>query len=158
ERSRLLPRHDRRRQIREGAICRARGRLIPMDELATPDTVVQALAAIRTANASLKAFTALRDDTSASSMARQLMGPLSGKLIAVKDIFDTADFPTAYGSPIYSGHQPSTDAAMVGIIRKAGGLVIGKSVTTEFAYLQPASTLNPAAPGSTPGGSSAGSA
>ena len=126
--------------------------------MATSDTFVQALAAIRTANASLKAFTALRDDTSASSMARQLTGPLAGKLIAVKDIFDTADFPTAYGSPIYSGHQPSTEAAMVGIIRKAGGLVIGKSVTTEFAYLQPASTLNPAAPGCTPGGSSAGSA
>ena len=124
----------------------------------TSDTLVQALAAIRAANAGLKAFTAMRDDTSASSMARQLTGPLAGKLIAVKDIFDTVDFPTAYGSPIYSGHQPSTEAAMVGIIRKAGGLVIGKSVTTEFAYLEPASTLNPAAPGCTPGGSSAGSA
>ena len=122
------------------------------------DTIAQALAAIRTANASLNAFTALRDETSASSMALQLTGPLAGKLIAVKDIFDTADLPTAYGSPIYSGHQPSTEAAMVGIIRRAGGLVIGKSVTTEFAYLQPASTLNPAAPGCTPGGSSAGSA
>ena len=126
--------------------------------MATPDTLAQALAAIRTANASLRAFTAVRDDASASSMARQLAGPLAGKLIAVKDIFDTADFPTAYGSPIYSGHQPSTEAAMVGIIRKAGGLVIGKSVTTEFAYLQAAATLNPAAPGCTPGGSSAGSA
>ncbi|NPC57244.1 amidase [Caenimonas soli] len=126
--------------------------------MATPDNVAQALAAIRTANPSLKAFTAVRDDASASSMARQLTGPLAGKLIAVKDIFDTADFPTAYGSPIYSGHQPSTEAAMVGIIRNAGGLVIGKSVTTEFAYLEPACTLNPAAPGCTPGGSSAGSA
>jgi Asp-tRNA(Asn)/Glu-tRNA(Gln) amidotransferase A subunit family amidase len=126
--------------------------------MATPDTLVQALAAIRTANASLKAFAAVRDDASASSMARQLTGPLAGKLIAVKDIFDTADFPTAYGSPIYSGHQPSTEAAMVGIIRQAGGLIVGKSVTTEFAYLQPAATLNPAAPGCTPGGSSAGSA
>lgn len=126
--------------------------------MATPDSLTQALAAIRTANASLRAFTAVRDDASAASMARQLAGPLAGKLVAVKDIFDTADFPTAYGSPIYSGHQPSTEAAMVGIIRQAGGLVIGKSVTTEFAYLQPAATLNPAAPGCTPGGSSAGSA
>jgi Asp-tRNA(Asn)/Glu-tRNA(Gln) amidotransferase A subunit family amidase len=124
----------------------------------TQDTLAQALAALRTANASLKAFTAVRDDVSASSMARQLTGPLAGKLIAIKDIFDTADFPTTYGSPIYSGHQPSTEAAMVGIIRNAGGLVIGKTVTTEFAYLQPAATLNPAAPGCTPGGSSAGSA
>src|SRR6476619_2651241 len=91
-------------------------------------------------------------------MARQLTGPLAGKLVALKDIFDTADFPTAYGSPIYSGHQPSTEAAMAGIIRSAGGLIAGKSVTTEFAYLQPSPTLNPAAPGCTPGGSSSGSA
>lgn len=120
--------------------------------------LAQTLAAIREANASLKAFVAVLDDDSAASMARQLMGPLAGELLAVKDIFDTADFPTAYGSPIYSGHQPSTEAAMVGIIRRAGGLVVGKSVTTEFAYLQPAPTLNPVAPGCTPGGSSAGSA
>ena len=126
--------------------------------MATHETLAQALAAIRAANVSLKAFTAVRDDVSASSMARQLTGPLAGKLVAVKDIFDTADFPTSYGSPIYSGHQPSTEAAMVGIIRNAGALVIGKSVTTEFAYLHPALTINPAAPDCTPGGSSAGSA
>ncbi|MBA3773351.1 MAG: amidase [Ramlibacter sp.] len=126
--------------------------------MARPDTLAQTLAMIRTANVSLKAFTAVRDELSATSMARQLSGPLAGKLVAVKDIFDTADFPTAYGSPIYSGHQPSTEAAMVGIVRQAGALVIGKAVTTEFAYLQPAPTLNPAAPGCTPGGSSSGSA
>lgn len=126
--------------------------------MAASAPLAQTLAAIRQANASLRAFTAVRDDVSAAGLARQLAGPLAGKLIAVKDIFDTADFPTAYGSPIYSGHQPSTEAAMVGVIRHAGGLVIGKSVTTEFAYLQPAPTLNPAAPGCTPGGSSAGSA
>ncbi len=123
-----------------------------------PLELSQSLAAIHAANAKLKAFVSLRDEASMLAMAQQLQGPLAGKLIAVKDIFDTADFPTAYGSPIYSGHQPSTEAAMVGIVRHAGGLVIGKSVTTEFAYLQPAATLNPAAPGCTPGGSSAGSA
>lgn len=121
-------------------------------------TVTKALRSIKEANASLKAFVSVRDEDSAIRMAAQLKGPLAGKLIAVKDIFDTADFPTSYGSPIYSGHQPSTEAAMVGILRHAGGLVIGKSVTTEFAYLQPAATLNPAAPGCTPGGSSSGSA
>ena len=121
-------------------------------------TLTEALAAIRSANARLQAFTAIRDDGSAQAMEGQLKGPLAGKLVAVKDIFDTADFPTSYGSPIYSGHQPSCEAAMVSIIRRAGGLVIGKSVTTEFAYLEPATTLNPAAPGCTPGGSSAGSA
>jgi Asp-tRNA(Asn)/Glu-tRNA(Gln) amidotransferase A subunit family amidase len=120
--------------------------------------LAESLSAIRTANTELKAFTAVRDDVSALRLVAQLSGPLAGNLVAVKDIFDTADFPTSYGSPIYAGHQPATEAAMVGIIRRAGGLVIGKSVTTEFAYLHPAATLNPAAPGCTPGGSSAGSA
>lgn len=121
-------------------------------------SVLQALARIRAANGSLKAFAAIRDDESAAQLARRLAGPLAGRLVAVKDIFDTSDFPTSYGSPIYSGHQPSTEAAMVAIVREAGGLVAGKSVTTEFAYLQPSATLNPAAPGRTPGGSSSGSA
>jgi Asp-tRNA(Asn)/Glu-tRNA(Gln) amidotransferase A subunit family amidase len=120
--------------------------------------VAAALARIREANASLKAFAAIRDDKSAIELARRLRGPLAGKLVAVKDIFNTPDFPTAYGSTIYSGHQPSTEAPMVAIVREAGGLVAGKSVTTEFAYLEPSATLNPAAPGRTPGGSSSGSA
>jgi Asp-tRNA(Asn)/Glu-tRNA(Gln) amidotransferase A subunit family amidase len=120
--------------------------------------VAAALSKIRKANASLKAFAAIRDDQSAIELAKRLRGPLARKLVAVKDIFNTPDFATAYGSPIYSGHQPSTEAAMVAIVRDAGGLVAGKSVTTEFAYLQPSLTLNPAAPGRTPGGSSSGSA
>jgi Asp-tRNA(Asn)/Glu-tRNA(Gln) amidotransferase A subunit family amidase len=114
----------------------------------------ESLARIRAENAGLKAFTAVRDDDSANALASKLRGPLAGRLVAVKDIFNTADLPTAYGSPIYAGHQPSTEAAMVAIIREAGGLVVGKSVTTEFAYLHPSPTLNPAAPGHTPGGSS----
>ena len=122
------------------------------------DAVAQALARIREANASLKAFAAIRDDDSAIALARRMHGPLKGRFVAVKDIFDTPDFATSYGSPIYSGHQPSTEAAMVAIVREAGGLVAGKSVTTEFAYLQPSPTINPAAPGRTPGGSSSGSA
>lgn len=122
------------------------------------DTVLAALARIRAENPQLKAFSAVRDDASASDLAQSLRGPLAGQLVAVKDIFDTTDFPTAYGSPIYSGHQPSNEAAMVGIVRHAGGLVAGKSTTTEFAYLQPSPTLNPAAEGCTPGGSSSGSA
>jgi Asp-tRNA(Asn)/Glu-tRNA(Gln) amidotransferase A subunit family amidase len=119
---------------------------------------IQSLARIRAVNGGLKAFAAVRDDASATQLARDLQGPLAGKLVAVKDIFDTTDFPTAYGSPIYSGHQPSTEAAMVAVAREAGGLIAGKSVTTEFAYLQPSVTQNPAAPGRTPGGSSSGSA
>jgi Asp-tRNA(Asn)/Glu-tRNA(Gln) amidotransferase A subunit family amidase len=84
--------------------------------------------------------------------------PLRGLPIGVKDIFDTADLPTAYGSPIYAGHQPKTDAAMVMLIRRAGGLVLGKTVTTEFASLEPARTRNPRNRAHTPGGSSSGSA
>ncbi|HUR90566.1 MAG TPA: amidase [Ramlibacter sp.] len=123
-----------------------------------PTVVAQALARIRQENAHLKAFTAIRDDDSAVELSLKLKGPLAGKLVAVKDIFDTTDFATAYGSPIYSGHQPSTEAAMVSVLRQAGALVAGKSVTTEFAFLHPPATLNPAAPGHTPGGSSSGSA
>ncbi|EWS57441.1 Glutamyl-tRNA(Gln) amidotransferase subunit A [Methylibium sp. T29-B] len=71
---------------------------------------------------------------------------------------DTAALPTAYGSPLYTGHRPRSDAALVGAIHRAGGVVIGKTTSTEFAYLHPTATRNPNAPGRTPGGSSAGSA
>jgi Asp-tRNA(Asn)/Glu-tRNA(Gln) amidotransferase A subunit family amidase len=122
------------------------------------NSIIDDLQRIRAADANLKAFAALRDEDSARRLAQQPQGPLAGQLVAVKDIFDTADLPTCYGTAIYAGHQSATEAAMVGIIRRAGGLVIGKAVTVEFAYLYPAATLNPAAPGCTPGGSSAGSA
>jgi Asp-tRNA(Asn)/Glu-tRNA(Gln) amidotransferase A subunit family amidase len=116
------------------------------------------IARIRSQDAPLKAFTALADEAKVRALQAHAQGPLAGALVAVKDIFDTADLPTQYGSPIYAGHRPAHDAAMVGILRRAGGVIAGKSVTTEFAYLQPAVTHNPAAPGCTPGGSSAGSA
>ena len=126
--------------------------------MAHEQDLTAALAAIRIADTKLKAFASVRSDASAMQLAASLSGPLADQLVGVKDIFDTADLPTAYGSPIYAGHQPATEAAMVALIRAAGGLVAGKTVTTEFAFLQPAQTLNPAAPGCTPGGSSAGSA
>jgi Asp-tRNA(Asn)/Glu-tRNA(Gln) amidotransferase A subunit family amidase len=85
-------------------------------------------------------------------------GPLSGHTVAIKDIFDTADMPTACGSPIYTGRRPERDAAAVAAIRAAGGLVVGKSVTTEFAHLTPGPTRNPHNVAHTPGGSSSGSA
>ena len=85
-------------------------------------------------------------------------GPLQGLAVGVKDIFDTAGLPTCYGSPIHAGHQPRSDAAIVQAIRRAGGVAVGKTTTTEFAFLNPTRTLNPNAPGHTPGGSSAGSA
>jgi len=85
-------------------------------------------------------------------------GPLHGVPVGFKDIIDTADLPTEYGSPIYSGHRPGADAACVNLIRAAGGVVLGKTVTTEFAFRNPDKTRNPHNPGHTPGGSSSGSA
>ena len=84
--------------------------------------------------------------------------PLHGIPVAVKDIFDTADMPTAYGSPIYEGHQPPADASAVAFTRSAGGIVLGKTVTTEFGYFHPGKTANPHDQAHTPGGSSSGSA
>lgn len=85
-------------------------------------------------------------------------GPLHGVPVAVKDIIDTADMPTEYGSAIFSGRRPEKDATCIAALRSAGAIIIGKTVTTELALLTPAATHNPAAPGHTPGGSSAGSA
>ena len=85
-------------------------------------------------------------------------GLLHGLPVAVKDLFDTADMPTAYGSPIYDGYRPLSDASCVALTRAAGGLVLGKTVTTEFAYFEPGKTVNPHNPAHTPGGSSSGSA
>ena len=84
--------------------------------------------------------------------------PLRGLPVGVKDIFDTADFATEFGSPIYKGNRPRQDAALVALVRRAGGLVLGKTVTTELAFLQPAKTRNPHDPARSPGGSSSGSA
>jgi Asp-tRNA(Asn)/Glu-tRNA(Gln) amidotransferase A subunit family amidase len=85
-------------------------------------------------------------------------GPLHGIPIAVKDLIDTADLPTAYGSPIYRGHRPAADAACVALARAAGAVVLGKTVTTEFAAFTPGKTANPRNLAHTPGGSSSGSA
>jgi amidase len=85
-------------------------------------------------------------------------GPLHGVPFGVKDIIDTHDMPTAYGSPIYQGHHPASDAACVALARQAGGIVMGKTVTTEFANVFPGKTRHPRDPHRTPGGSSSGSA
>ena len=86
-------------------------------------------------------------------------GPLHGIPFAAKDIMDTADLPTEYGSPIYKGNRPKADAACVALSRAAGGVLLGKTVTTEFASRSPlGNTTNPHNPEHTPGGSSSGSA
>lgn len=85
-------------------------------------------------------------------------GPLHGIPVAVKDLLDTVDMPTEYGSPIYAGHRPAADAACVALMRAAGAIAFGKTVTTEFAYFAPGKTANPHNQAHTPGGSSSGSA
>ncbi|HEV2302906.1 MAG TPA: amidase [Stellaceae bacterium] len=102
-----------------------------------------------------------RDRALAAAKARDAeppRGPLHGVPIAVKDLIDTCDMPTAYGSPIYRGHRPAADAACVALARAAGAVVLGKTVTTEFAAFTPGKTANPKNPAHTPGGSSSGSA
>jgi len=83
---------------------------------------------------------------------------LHGIPIGIKDVIDTCDLPTAYGSPIYQGHRPVADAACVAQIRELGGVILGKTVSTEFATRHPNKTRNPHRLTQTPGGSSSGSA
>ncbi len=85
-------------------------------------------------------------------------GPLHGVPVGFKDVIETFDMPTAYGSAIYPGHRPAVDAACVALVRAAGGVVLGKTVTTEFAFVNPAETRNPHNLDYSPGGSSSGSA
>jgi Asp-tRNA(Asn)/Glu-tRNA(Gln) amidotransferase A subunit family amidase len=85
-------------------------------------------------------------------------GLLHGLPVGVKDLLDTCDMPTAYGSTVYAGHRPVADAAAVALAREAGAIVLGKTVTTEFATYHPGKTHNPHRAGHTPGGSSSGSA
>ncbi len=84
-------------------------------------------------------------------------GLLHGLPFGVKDIIDTATMPTGYGSPIYEGHRPAIDAPCVALSLQSGGVLMGKTVSTEFASRHPGATRNPHNPAHTPGGSSSGS-
>jgi len=84
--------------------------------------------------------------------------PLLGVPVAVKDVFDTAGLVTEYGSPIYRGYEPRADAAVVRLLLAAGAVIVGKTKTCEFAFMNPTDTRNPLAAERTPGGSSSGSA
>jgi Asp-tRNA(Asn)/Glu-tRNA(Gln) amidotransferase A subunit family amidase len=86
------------------------------------------------------------------------LGPLHGVPIGIKDIFDTSDYPTELGSPLWAGRTPRSDAAAVARLRAAGAVIMGKTVTTEYAYFHPGKTRNPHDRERTPGGSSSGSA
>ena len=99
-----------------------------------------------------------REEVLAAAIAHDGSGAMHGVPVGVKDIVDTADAPTTYGSPIYRNHWPETDAVCVSRIHAAGGIVLGKTVTTEFAARYPGPTRNPHDVRHTPGGSSSGSA
>lgn len=85
-------------------------------------------------------------------------GPLHGVPVGVKDVFDTRDLPTENGCALHAGRTPRHDAAAVALLREAGAVILGKTVTTELAYYAPGKTRNPHDPARTPGGSSSGSA
>lgn len=123
--------------------------------------VTDCLDRVRERDEEIGAFRVI-DEQAVRSTAKQLDdragGLLRGLVVGVKDVIDTADLPTAYGSPLFDGHQPVADAAVVAALRRAGALVLGKTESTEFAMFQPTRTRNPANPGRTPGGSSSGSA
>jgi Asp-tRNA(Asn)/Glu-tRNA(Gln) amidotransferase A subunit family amidase len=118
--------------------------------------VTEGFAAAQASQSTLHAFQYLPDASPVAHTDRNL--PLSGVSVAVKDIIDTADMPTEFNSPAYAGRRPAQDAAVVARLRAAGATILGKSVTTEFAFRHPGPTVNPWNSAYTPGGSSSGSA
>jgi len=107
---------------------------------------------------SVRAFAQFDADQARRAARHAAPGRLHGLPVGVKDVLDTADFASEYGSPIWRGHRPRADAACVAWTKAAGGVVMGKTVTTEFATRKPGPTTNPVDPAHTPGGSSSGSA
>ena len=141
-------------------------RLIRDGVISSEQLVEACLARVREVDDNVQAW-AFLDPNFALTQARALdqlrlegkpTGPLHGVPIAIKDIFDTADMPTENGSVLHAGRTPSRDATVVSLLRAAGAVIMGKTVTTEFAYFSPGKTRNPHNPEHTPGGSSSGSA
>ena len=124
-------------------------------ELSSVELVSACLERIAAREPELRAWAHL-DSEVALAQARERdgeerRGPLHGLPVGVKDVIDTADLPTAYGSPIYAEHRPERDADCVAWLREAGAVVLGKTVTTEFATYEPPPTVNPLDPARTPG-------
>jgi Asp-tRNA(Asn)/Glu-tRNA(Gln) amidotransferase A subunit family amidase len=101
---------------------------------------------------------AAADHSTARWRAGNPLSPIDGMPLGIKDIIETADMPTQNGSPLFDGFRSNRDAASVAALREAGGIILGKTVTTEFAATEPRGTRNPWDPTRTPGGSSSGSA
>ncbi|RTL71712.1 MAG: amidase [Hyphomicrobiales bacterium] len=141
-------------------------RRIAAGEVSSVDLVTACLGRIAEKDGEIQAFQYL-DPAHALAQARaadarqrsgRAAGRLNGVPIAVKDIFDTQDMPTEHGCRAFAGRQPEHDAACVAALRAEGAVIIGKTVTTELATLEPPRTKNPHNLGHTPGGSSSGSA
>ena len=141
-------------------------RLIREGVLSSAELVQACLARVRETDAEVQAW-AFLDPDHALAQARAAddwrlggrpLGPLHGVPVGIKDIIDTADMPTENGSVLHAGRTPSRDAAVVSMLRAAGAVIMGKTVTTEFAVRAPGKTKNPHNSAHTPGGSSSGSA
>jgi Asp-tRNA(Asn)/Glu-tRNA(Gln) amidotransferase A subunit family amidase len=125
------------------------------------DVAQRCLDRVAELDATVGAFRVI-DEHAVASRAKQLddraAGPLHGLVVGIKDVIDTADLPTRYGSALFADHQPAADADVVAALRGAGAIVLGKTESTEFAMFQPTRTRNPVDLARTPGGSSSGSA
>ncbi|HEX5213113.1 MAG TPA: amidase [Pseudolabrys sp.] len=139
---------------------------IAAGDVSAEDYVGACLARIAASDDKVRAFVHL-DPQDALRQARardehrhagKPLGPLHGVPVAIKDIFDTANYPTECGSALFKGRQPARDCTAVARLREAGAVIIGKTVTTECAYFHPGPTRNPHDLERTPGGSSSGSA
>jgi len=133
-------------------------RLIREGKLRPEELMDACVARIAEREGRVRAFAWFNPDAARRAAAAARPGPLHGLPIGIKDVLDTADMPSEYGSPIWRGWRPRADAAAVAWARAAGGVVIGKTVTTEFATRKPGPTANPHNLRHTPGGSSSGSA
>lgn len=136
-------------------------RLIALGQLTSETLVRSCLERVEELEAGVQAWEHL-DADEAIAQARladrsTVRGPLHGVPLAIKDVIDTVDMPTAYGSRIYRGNRPANDATCVALARAAGAIILGKTVTTEFAMGASGKTCNPHNPAHTPGGSSSGS-
>ena len=128
-------------------------RRIAQGELSADAAIAQSREQIAAQDKTIGAF--VRRDPAARAAKD---GPLRGIAVGIKDIIDTADFPTEMGSPIYRGFRPRADAPVVAMLKQAGATIVGKTATTAFAANDPTATLNPHNHAHTPGGSSSGSA
>lgn len=141
-------------------------RLIREGHITSEQLVEACLARVRETDAAVQAWAFLDPDHALAQaraaddwrLAGRPTGPLHGVPVGVKDIIDTGDMPTENGCALHAGRTPASDGTVVAMLRTAGAVIMGKTVTTELATYAPGKTRNPHDPGRTPGGSSSGSA